>query len=283
MFGTQLQFDNGEKFLATGAYGETFRVVADPPVVVLDDLTHRERSALENELALAAQIQRELLPRRAFSKTGWETAYHYEPAGLLSGDYCDLLETRKGFLFLLGDVSGKGVAASMRMTQLHGTFRSLAEADPSLDAMTEAANRMFSIGGLSGHFATLVVGRAEHDGSIEFVSAGHPPFLHLSKGRAHAKCATSIPLGILPATRFPLRRFWLDKGDSLFLFTDGLTESVNPEGEQYGLGRVEHLAVRCASAMPSQLISECLSDHLQFTRGVARSDDLSLLVMRRTA
>lgn len=110
----------------------------------LDDLTHKERDALESELNLAACLQQALLHRHDSSDPGWQICYHYAPAGLLSGDYCDFFESNSGLLFLLGDVSGKGVAASMLNSHLHATFRSLADSDPPLDITVEAANRIFS-------------------------------------------------------------------------------------------------------------------------------------------
>ena len=91
----------------------------------LDDLTHMERDTLESELNLAACLQQALLPRHDSSDPGWQICYHYAPAGLLSGDYCDFFESNSGLFFLLGDVSGKGVAASMLKSHLHATFRSL--------------------------------------------------------------------------------------------------------------------------------------------------------------
>lgn len=249
--------------------------------VSLGTLTDRERNALEHELTLAAQVQRAFLPSHYYSRMGWEAAHHYEPAGLLSGDYCDLVETKTGFLFLFGDVSGKGVAASLRMSQLHATFRSLAEADLPLDAMVEAANRMFSRRTATGQLATLIVGRAEQNGAVEFVSAGHLPFLHLSNSRVHEKPSTTIPLGAFRSTSFPVRRFSARSGDSLLFFTDGLTESVDPVGQEYGIERLKALTTGRRLPGPAELISECLSDHLNFTEGAKPKDDLSLLVIRR--
>ena len=249
--------------------------------VCLDTLTDPERNTLENELTLAAQVQRAFLPNQRYARMGWEAAYHYEPAGLLSGDYCDLVETKTGFLFLLGDVSGKGVAASLRMSQLHAAFRSLAEADPPLDVMVEAVNRMFCRRTITGQLATVVVGRAERDGAVEFVSAGHLPFLHLSDGRVSEKRATAIPLGVFRGTRFPVRRFSVSSGNSLLFFTDGLTESPNSEGKEYGIERLKALTKGRLLPEPSELISECLSDHLSFTDSARPTDDLSLLVIRR--
>src|SRR5580704_8997988 len=173
---------------------EAERLLADPLVrFCLDHLTSAEQRALESDLSLAARIQRALLPKPGRAPAGWDVRYHYQPAGMVSGDYCDLFETNDGMLFMLGDVSGKGVAASMLMSHLHATFRSLAEASLPLDRMVQDANRIFCESTLAGQFATLVVGRASRDGSVEFVSAGHLPLLHLGNAEARTEGATGVP------------------------------------------------------------------------------------------
>src|SRR2546428_12597048 len=96
---------------------EPERLLAEPLVrFCLDHLTSVEQRALESDLSLAARIQRALLPSLGLAPTGWDVRFHYQPAGVVSGDYCDLFETDGGLLFALGDVSGKGVAASMLMS-----------------------------------------------------------------------------------------------------------------------------------------------------------------------
>src|SRR4029077_18844657 len=122
-----------------------------------------EQRALESDLLLAASIQRALLPNPGLAPRGWDVRFHYQPAGMVSGDYCDFFETDGGLLFMLGDVSGKGVAASMVMSHLHATFRTLAEACLPLDRMVQDANRIFCESTLAGQFATIVVGRATRD------------------------------------------------------------------------------------------------------------------------
>lgn len=263
---------------------EPERLLADPLVqFCLDHLTRDEQRALESDLSLAARIQRRLLPEPGFAPAGWEVRYHYQPAGMVSGDYCDLLETDDGLLFMLGDVSGKGVAASMLMSHLHATFRSLSEAGLPLERMVEHANRIFCESTLAGQFATLVVGRARQDGSVEFVSAGHLPLLHIHGGGATSNGSTGVPLGMFCNTRFPLHRLTLAGGDSLFLYTDGLTESRNRAGEEFGIARAESLAARNNTADPRALISECLSELSDFDESVKQADDLTLLVLRRAA
>jgi len=263
---------------------EPERLLADPLMqFCLDHLSRDEQRALESDLSLAARIQRRLLPKPGFTAAGWDVQFHYQPAGMVSGDYCDLLETDHGLLFLLGDVSGKGVAASMLMSHLHATFRSLAEAGLPLDRMVEHGNRIFCESTLAGQFATLVVGRAARDGLVEFVSAGHLPVLHSYSGGALPQGATGVPLGMFCNTRFPVHRLSLGRGDTLFLYTDGLTEARNHTGEEYGIHRVRTLAARHAEAEPAGLISACLNELQGFGKGVKQTDDLTLLAVRRSA
>jgi len=263
---------------------EPERLLADPLVrFCLDHLSDSEQRALESDLSLAARIQRRLLPEPGLAPVGWDVHYHYQPAGMVSGDYCDLLQTDSGLLFMLGDVSGKGVAASMLMSHLHATFRSLVEAGLPLDQMVEHANRIFCESTFAGQFATLVVGRAAPDGCVEFVSAGHLPLLHIHSGGAISKDSTGVPLGMFCSARFPVHRLGLAEGDGLFLYTDGLTEARNGAGHEYGLGRVQGLAARHRGADAKALISACLSDLDGFRESLKQTDDLTLLAVRRTA
>jgi sigma-B regulation protein RsbU (phosphoserine phosphatase) len=263
---------------------EKERLLNDPLVrFCLDHLTREEQRALESDLELAARIQKGLLPPPELSAAGWQVRYHYEPAGPVSGDYCDMLESDDGLLFLFGDVSGKGVAASMLMSHLHATFRSLARANLPLQRMVEAANRIFSESTLAGQFATLVVGRATDDGSVEFVSAGHLPVLHLGCNGAKSEGATGVPLGMFTNSHFPVHQLSLSAGEALLIYTDGLTEACNAVSEEYGINRVKETAERHYAATPDRLIAGCLSDLQTFTAGTKRGDDLSLLVLRRAA
>ena len=261
---------------------EPERLLADPLVrFCLDHLSSAEQRALESDLSLAARIQRRLLPDCGLTPKGWDVGFHYQPAGMVSGDYCDLVETDGGLLFMLGDVSGKGVAASMLMSHLHATFRSLAEAGLPLDRMVQDANRIFCESTLAGQYATLVVGRAAHDGSVEFVSAGHLPLLHIHVDGVAPKDSTGVPLGMFCEARFQVHRLTLAHGDTVFLYTDGLTEARNPAGQEYGLQRIRSLAARHIGKEPDGLISECLEDLVSFGEGLKQTDDLTLLVVRR--
>jgi sigma-B regulation protein RsbU (phosphoserine phosphatase) len=130
---------------------------------------------LEHDLELATRIQRGLLPDPAQALDGWEFAYHYQPARIVSGDYCDIVAADGAMYFLLGDVSGKGVAASMLMSHLHAMVRALISVGLPLSALLERASRVFCESTLPMHYATLVCGRATADGEVEICNAGHVP------------------------------------------------------------------------------------------------------------
>jgi len=278
------RFDQGTFGLCETCHDtiEAERLIADPLVrFCLDHLTSAEQRALESDLSLAARIQRALLPKPDLAPTGWDVRYHYQPAGVVSGDYCDLLETDSGLLLMLGDVSGKGVAASMLMSHLHATFRSLAEGDLPLDRMVEDANRIFCESTLAGQFATLVVGRVAHDGSVEFVNAGHLPVLHIHSDGVTPRDSTGVPLGMFCNARFPVHRLNLAQSDTLLLYTDGLTEARNRAGAEYGLDRIRTLVAGHTRIEPLGLIPKCLEDLLSFREGLKQTDDLTLLAVRR--
>jgi sigma-B regulation protein RsbU (phosphoserine phosphatase) len=231
---------------------------------------------------MAARIQRTLLPRPDWSIDGWRARYHYQPANLVSGDYCDLIETQDGFLFLLGDVAGKGVAASMLMSHLHATFRTLAGQRLPLSMLMEHANRLFCESTTAGQFATMIVGSATPDGRVEYVSAGHLPFFHVSSTGARPREATGVPLGMFSSTEFPVCEVRMAPGDKLLLYTDGLTETADAAGKEYGVARVQALAKTHAAAEPQDLVAACLDEVRSFSANAKQADDLTLLVLHRT-
>src|SRR6266498_5807950 len=127
----------------------------------LSCFTPEQLAELEKDLERAWLVQGELLPKQNLKFNGWEVSYHYEPAGRVSGDYCDLVSTDTGDLyFLIGDVSGKGVAASLLMSRLHAIFRSLIGAGLAVNELVERANQIFGDTTMRPYYATLVCGKA---------------------------------------------------------------------------------------------------------------------------
>src|ERR1700722_7272930 len=139
---------------------EKDRLLSDPLVrFCLDHLTSGEQRALERDMELAARIQRGLLPNENTRFNDWRIHYQYKPAGLVSGDYCDLILPANAdgkLVFVFGDVAGKGVAASLLMTHLHAMFRSLSGLSLDPAGLLERANHVFCESTIAGQFATLI-------------------------------------------------------------------------------------------------------------------------------
>ena len=264
---------------------EAERLIADPLVsVCLGCLTTKQRRALEEDLELAAQIQAGLLPCREFRHDGWQVSYHYEAASLVSGDYCDFVTADDGSLyFMLGDVAGKGVAAALLMSQLQAMFRALVPLGLPLVQLVERASRIFCESTLPTHYATLVCGRADSSGEVEICNAGHLPPMLLRGGEARLVEATGLPVGIFCNEHFTSEKLRTEPGDTLFLFTDGLSESRDRSGGEYGTERLRALLCQNHALAPAELIGACLGDLINFRAGVPKNDDLTVLALRRTS
>jgi sigma-B regulation protein RsbU (phosphoserine phosphatase) len=264
---------------------EPERLLADPLIqFCLDHLTAAEQRALEADLDLAARVQRGLLPERTARFDGWEMAYVYEPAGAVSGDYCDAIRTAGGALyFMVGDVSGKGVAAAMLMSQLHAMFRTLIALDLPLAQIVERASRTFCESTVTGHYATLVCGRAAPDGAIELCNAGHVPPLVSDAAAVRELPASGPPLGMFCDERFDTVSLSLAPGSTLLLYTDGISESMTAAGEEFGRPRLAELCVRHATLQPRHLIERCLTELSGFLAGAPRHDDLTIMALRRAS
>ncbi len=264
---------------------EAARLEVDPlERFCLDHLSPPEQRALEQDLELAGRIQGGLLPKPDVRAHGWEVHHRYEPLGAVSGDYCDLVAAGGGpeQYLLLGDVAGKGVAASILMAQLHATFRTLIDVGLPLETLLERANRIFCESVASSKYATLVCAKLATDGGAAISNAGHVPPLLLHEGQVTSFPASGLPMGLFCAGLFSVQVVSLRPGDTLFLYTDGLTETRNPAGEEYGLDRLAAFLATRGALAPAALASGCLEDLASFRAGAPRADDLTLMVVRRT-
>ena len=289
------EVDSALERMEKGSYGicetchdsiEKERLITDPLVrFCLDHLTSEQQRALERDLELASRIQRALLPKQNLQYAGWQIHYHYETTGPVSGDYCDLIHPDNGtgeLYFLLGDVSGKGVAASMLMTQLHAMFRSLISVGLPLDQLVGLANRVFCESTMAGQYATLVCGKASRSGDVEISSAGHLPSLLVREGGVSSIGATGVPLGMFQTGQYPAKTTKLDPGDTLFLYTDGLSEARDRAGDEYGIGRLVKFVGERHALSPDALTAACLKEVKSFALGTSRTDDLTIMAIRRT-
>ncbi|HYG82807.1 MAG TPA: PP2C family protein-serine/threonine phosphatase [Pyrinomonadaceae bacterium] len=285
------EIDSALERLSRGNYGVCAvchdmmnEAVAPDPLArfCLSHLSAAEARALERDLDALPGIQCELLPKRNITFDGWEMAYHYQPLGPVSGDLIDLqIADGGGLFFLVGDVSGKGIAASMLMVHLHAIFRSLLSVGLTTGEMVERANQIFCASTLSAYFATLVCGRADKSGMIEFVNAGHCPPLVLRCGELTTIATTGLPVGMFRDAKYTPQRLKLCPGDRLLLYTDGLTEARDARDAEYGAERLTRLVGEQTSFCSQSLIDACLDDLKLFQAGAHSHDDLTIMTLRR--
>lgn len=260
-------------------------LLAEPLVrICLSHLTGEQQRAIERDLQLASVIQGKLLPVCNTRIDGWEMCYHYEPLGPVSGDYCDLVKPKtdlEDMYFFLGDVSGKGVAASLLASHLHAMFRTLLSSGLSLKPLVERANRLFFESASSSNFATLVAGRASKTGEVEICNAGHCYPLMVQNGQIRSVESMGLPVGVFFNAEYQVRKFHLSPGDTLLLYTDGLTETTDPAGNEYSEARLSALVAGQHHRSPEELIRVVLDDLRQFRGSSPKTDDLTIMALRR--
>jgi sigma-B regulation protein RsbU (phosphoserine phosphatase) len=279
--------------LDAGAYGlcdtchdpiEAERLVADPLTrFCIDHMTQQQRVQLERDLELARDIQRALLPPRDVQLPGWQVHYVYQPAGTVSGDYCDVIATGTAMPSVaVGDVSGKGVAASILMSNLHALFRGMAASGAPFAETVSRVNHIFCASTLPSSFATLVFARLHPSGAVDICNAGHCPPILLQDGRVQSIPPTGTAVGLFGEGQFGVVGHALAPGDVMVLYTDGLTETFDENGEEFGSERLADMIASLRGAPPRELARACLQAVRAFGAGAPPRDDLTLMVLERS-
>jgi sigma-B regulation protein RsbU (phosphoserine phosphatase) len=212
----------------------------------------------------------------------WDTQYRYEPVGAVGGDYCDLivLGDGKSLFFAVGDVAGKGVAASLLMTHLSAIFRSLLSLDLSLADVVSRANRLLCETTAPAHYATLVCGRATANG-VELCNAGHCRPLLLHRHATRRLDPTGLPLGLFNGGQYTVLHLSLGAGESLALYSDGITEAQDPVGDEYREERLIHCLRDRYEHGAGAMADSVFQDVARFRQTRPPEDDMTLLIVRR--
>jgi len=246
----------------------------------------REKELFEAELARASLIQKTLLPLELPEISGYSIEAFQEQCRAVGGDLYDVAALPDGrILFLVADVSGKGMGAALLMSNILASFRILYAGD-SFD-LTRAVNQVSAQlfrHSASEHFATLLVGLldAEND-SLTFVNAGHnPPLLVRSDGSIEQIEASGIMIGAFDYSGWSESTSRLSPGDFLIVFTDGVTEAERGE-DRYSDERLEELLVTIRDKTPREIAVEIMKDVERFVEDTPRSDDITMLIIKRNA
>jgi serine phosphatase RsbU (regulator of sigma subunit) len=244
-----------------------------------------DRVRVRDELEVARDLQRQLLPGAGPDLPGWAFAQSYRTANEIGGDYYDFLELPDGRLVIVaGDASGHGMAAGLLMVVAHTSLRLSADLDPRPEAAVPLLNRALASTGGRRAFLTLFYGLLEPaTGRLDYVCAGHPfPLLRRLGGELEELGTGSLPLGIRRELRIEPRSVVLGPGDLLLLYSDGLAEEVHPTtGEAFGFDRLRRLLAPGGDAR--EVHDRVLEAFDGFLAGESQRDDISLVVVERTA
>lgn len=262
---------------------EPERLIADPLIkLCLGDLTQKQLDAIQEDLQLASEIQKRLLPKSNFSSEVWQADFAYQPAGVVSGDYVDLIPHDGELYFILGDVSGKGMAASILMSNLHAMFRALVPLGLPVCDLVARANRLFAESTLANQYATLVVGKINANGEVEMCNAGHLPPIIVGGDQSIELGSSGLPLGMFSDSSFISSGVRLNPGETLLLFTDGVTEANDNDGTEFGTDRLRESINGSAIGHPTELLQTCVNAVAAFRNGATRNDDMTMLALKYT-
>ncbi len=240
------------------------------------------KTRMEKDLELASLIQGSSLPSFFPSNDSFALFAKMVPAKEVGGDFYDFYFLDKdNLVFLIADVSGKGIPGAMFMMRSKATIKGLAENGLPLDKVFEQANASLEKDNAAEMFVTAWMGKLNlKTGLLEYVNAGHnPPLIKRGNGEfEYIRTAPNFVLAGMEGTHYSLRRTTLKKGDVLFLYTDGVSEACNSKGEFYGEKRLrELLSADSASLTPSALIQKVACSLESFVGEAPASDDVTML------
>lgn len=248
------------------------------------EIATRER--LNRELEIAREVQQHLFPQHFPAIPGLDYSGICRPAREVGGDYYDFLELPEGRLGIaIGDVSGKGIGASLMMASLGASLRGQAAVVENLTQLIERVNNLVYQASTANRYATFFY--AEYNPGnrqLSFVNAGHnPPVIVRRSNRGYEVFrldASGLPIGLLPKSSYEQGAFALESGDLLVLFTDGISESMNSDDEEWGEERLIELAKTC-TGMPAIEAMNCIVTAAQsFAAGAPQHDDMTVVVLR---
>jgi sigma-B regulation protein RsbU (phosphoserine phosphatase) len=244
----------------------------------------RERQRLEQEIDIARGIQQALLPRNFPDNPNFAVTGINFPCLAVGGDYFDVFPLSEGrTAFLIADVSGKGLGAAIVTTMLQGALSAMTlGTDPA--RVFNHVNRFLCDHSEVGRYATVFFGILDQDGHLEFINAGHPsPFLIRRGVAEEAFTEGSYPVGLVPEAEYTAACLKLEPGDTLVLFSDGVTEAMDPDEQLFGVPRLKKVLTGQMEC-PLEQLQKCVLESVEnFARGAHQADDLTLLIVRYRA
>jgi len=242
-----------------------------------------EKAKLEQEMRIAAEIQQALLPKMARDAPYFTAAAASLPCRSIGGDFYDYVDLPERALgFVLGDVAGKGPPAALLSAMMQGMFAAQAARSEPPSTTISRVNLALYRRGIESRFVTLMYGALEQGGQLTYCNAGHNPPLVISAAGDNVRrleCGGPI-VGLFEGATYDEETVVLSPGDWLIVFSDGVSEALSADGDEYGDERIVACVQQNASAAPQQLLEALFADVRQFAHGAAQSDDITAMVLR---
>jgi serine phosphatase RsbU (regulator of sigma subunit) len=243
-----------------------------------------ERERMERELELATEIQQRFQPSEAPRMEGYEFQGISFSCYEIGGDYYDFITRHDGkMLIALGDVSGKGTAAALLMSSLHAAIHAQVAAKSSLDEVVRSVNQYLADNTPANRFVTLFIAELDPTtGILRYINAGHnPPLVGRASGNIEQLSSGGFPLGILPSADFEVGETQLSRGESLLIYSDGVSEANNLKEEEFGMERLIDVVRRNFQASAAGLRDKVESALSAFTQTAPANDDITLVIVKR--
>ena len=245
-----------------------------------------EKEKMEKELELAAQIQKDFLPGEHPQCDNFEIAGANLPCYSVGGDYYDFLAIDVDRLgFVVADVSGKGVSASLLMASLRAALHSEIGPQYDMEGMAKKLNSFVHKSSASNHFITFFFSELDRKtGDFLYLNAGHnPPMIFDKKGKTKRLDPSGFSLGMFPDVDYEVKKVTMEAGDVAILFTDGITESRNKGGEDFTEDRLLRMGKKNVKLSAKDLLDKIYEDVEKFSEGTAQMDDMTLVIIKRVA
>jgi phosphoserine phosphatase RsbU/P len=259
--------------------------VARLTTAIGEEIAQRER--VNRELEIAREVQERLFPQHLPAVPGLEYCGRCRPAREVGGDYYDFLELPEGKLGIaVGDVSGKGIGAALMMAALEASLRGQATlAGDNLAPLIGRVNRLVYEASSANRYATFFYGQYDPKSlEITYVNAGHNPPAILRKTEAAWEVVRletgGAVIGLLKDFPYQQGSVALKPGDLLLLFTDGVSEAMNPDYEEWGEERMIEAAQGCNGLDAAETIERIMAGADAFAAGAPQHDDMTLVVLK---
>lgn len=245
-----------------------------------------EKERLEEEMRLARDIQERLLPSSVPSDASVEMAALALPSRHVGGDYYDLvLQSNGSILLAIADVTGKGVPAALLMANLQACLHTMVPMDLTMEEFISHMNRVICKNTGFDKFITAFTGLYEpQTKTLDYVNAGHnPPMLLRASGELELLEVGGLLLGVFEGAEYERGQVTLEPGDILAIFTDGVTEAMSPDGEEFHEDRLETILRDTQGETAQGILNAIRKEIISFTGSATQlSDDLTLIVLKAT-